>query len=101
VPVVWAISPEWGKVRTSGSSARAASAAVLIEVTCAVCSTVAAVMMMNQVVAWEKNLPTALSVRRSRSDRLAFRPWFSSTSCEACQKNMYGVMVVPTTAVIT
>ena len=41
---------------------------MLIVVTCAVCSTVAAVMMMNHVVAWEKNTPTALSVRMPRSD---------------------------------
>ena len=30
----------------------------------------------------------ALSVRMSRSGRLAGRSRFSSTSCEACQKNM-------------
>ena len=26
---------------------------------------------------------------------------FSSTSCEVCQKNMYGLMVVPMTPVMT
>jgi hypothetical protein len=31
---------------------------------------------------------------RSRSERLVSRPWFSSTSWEVCQKNMYGLMVV-------
>ena len=41
---------------------------MLIVVTRAECSTVAAVMMMNHMVAWKKNTPTALSVRMSRTD---------------------------------
>jgi hypothetical protein len=32
---------------------------------------------------------------------LTGRPWFSSTSWEACQKNMYGLIVVPMTARMT
>jgi hypothetical protein len=74
---------------------RAASAAVLIVVTCAVCSTVAAVMMMNHVVAWEKNIPTALSVRMSRIDRLVLRPRFSSTSCEVRRVHREGGLADP------
>ena len=35
------------------------------------------------------------------SDRRVLRPAFSSTSWEVCQKNIYGVMVVPMTAVMT
>ena len=45
-------------------------------------------------------MPPALSARISRSDLLAGRPAFSSTSCEVCQ-NMYGLMVVPMTPVMT
>jgi len=46
-------------------------------------------------------MPMLLSARRSRSVRRGIRSLFSSTSWEVCQKNMYGVMVVPRTAVIT
>jgi len=86
---------------TSGSSARAASAAVLMLVTPAPWSTVPVSTMMNHIVTCDATMPPALSARISRSDLLAGRPASSSTSCEVCQKNMYGLMVVPMTPVMT
>ena len=68
--------PACGKVCTNGSRALAASAAVPMFVTPLAWSTLAVVIIMNQLPTCETTMPTAVSVRISRSVRR--RVWCAS-----------------------
>src|SRR5438552_13489262 len=69
------------------------------------CSVSAVVRIMKYIPTLEKNVPAPLSnpqvKTRVRIDtvgaRLRAADFVSSTSCDACQKNRYGLIVVPST----
>ena len=101
--------PAFGKLCTSGASAFAASAAVATFVTPPPCNTVAPTMMMHHVTKFEINIPKKVSKRMFLMNDFvtgffasaACSYWStsrsSSTSSDACQKNIYGEIVVPAT----
>jgi len=60
--IVFAKNPEFGKVETRGSSAIAASAALLISVIPFLFKTDAATIIINQAIIFEKSMPKALSI---------------------------------------
>ena len=93
----------------SGLSAAAACAEVRISCTPSACSVAAVVAMIASATRLETAMPIRVSARM-RS--IAEAPWrgalrsacrsgcarMSSHSCAACQKNKYGLIVVPSTA---
>ena len=75
----------------------------------ALCSVTAVVSMIENAIAFENVMPSHVSIlMRRRWSRAPFAESrsgsspavarCSSTSCDACQKNRYGLIVVPSTA---
>jgi len=104
-----AMRPALGKLRTSGSSAFAPSAAVSTFVMPCAASTVAATMMMHHVATSEDSMPRKLSHRRRRmNDFVGFAaPSFDQMfflfllpPLPTLPEEQYGEIVVPRTPVI-
>src|SRR5690242_17645645 len=109
--MILASSPACGNDCTRGSSALAASAAVLMVVIPCLNSTVAVVMMMNHCASSADAIPTSVSILMLRMNLRGSSGWpflsegillatSSSTSSDACQKNIYGEIDVPKTPVM-
>ena len=96
------------KLPAIGRSASAAWSAEAIWVTPCLCSVEAVAMTMNSATRLVTAMPEAMSSRSRLSAPLAWRACMpsgfscvrccSSTSCPACQKNKYGLIVVPNSA---
>ena len=92
----------------TGRSASAAWAAVAMVVTPRWLRVTAVATTMHSATAFENSIPTNVSSLIRDRCRLAVikepekdasgRRRLSSASCEACQKNRYGLIVVPSTA---